>query len=63
MNEHNIGDYGRFYIILRKKGYEPRGTDFVGTVTDIDKKFVWLIDNDGLVYCPQKTDVKRFEKM
>jgi len=65
----NIGDYGEISFILRKKrkvpldgeAYIETGVILHGTVADIDKNNVLIVDNDELIYIVRKKDIRGFE--
>ncbi len=65
----NIGDYGEISFILRKKRKIPldgethieTGVILYGTIADIDKNNVLIIDNDELIYIVSKKDIRSFE--
>lgn len=65
----NIGDYGEISFILRKKRkipldgeiYIETGVILYGTIADIDKNNVLIIDNDELIYIVSKKDIRSFE--
>ena len=65
----NIGDYGEVSFILRKKRKVPIDGDWYittgfvlrGTIADIDRNNVLIIDNDNMIYIPLKKDIRGFE--
>ena len=65
----NIGDYGEISFILRKKRKVPIDGDWYittgfvlhGTISDIDKNNVLIIDNDDMIYIPVRKDLRSFE--
>lgn len=64
-----IGDYGEISFILRKKRKVPIDGDWYirtgfvlrGTIADIDKNNVLIIDNDDMIYIPVRKDIRSFE--
>lgn len=55
------GDYGRFKFFIKKRGF-IQGFDLMATVVDVGLKLVYLTDNDGFDYLPQKKDITSFER-
>jgi hypothetical protein len=69
-DEMNIGDYGEISFILRKKRKTPIDGDWYittgfilhGTIADIDRNNVLIIDNDDMIYIPRKKDIRYFKE-
>jgi len=62
MIKNEIGDYGRFVFLLRKKQIV---TEFslVATVVDTDAKYILLKDNDDIEYIPKRADILLFDRL
>jgi len=59
MEQLKKGDYGWFHFYTRSKGIK-QGFSLYATVADMDKKYVHLIDNDGIEYLTRRTDIDQF---
>ena len=61
MDKFKTGDYGWFRFFTRARGIK-QGFSLYATVAGLDRKYIHLIDNDGIEYYPLRSDVVLFEK-
>ena len=59
-DKYEIGDYGEASFKYEKKGFKG-GVTAVGTIKDMDGKYLIFEDNDGYCYLVRK-DKFNFEK-
>ena len=53
--DYSVNDFGEAHFYIEKKGIK-RGITAFGTITMIDKKYVWFTDNEGYPYLIAKKD-------
>ena len=54
-DKYQVGDFGRATFKSKKGKYEV-GINCYGTITMLDKKFVWFTDNEGYAYLIAKKE-------
>jgi hypothetical protein len=55
--EYKEGDFGHAVFLYNRKCMEY-SIDCYGTITSVDKKYIWFTDNDGFPYLISKKEFK-----